>query len=1254
MWPPGTWVARFVTCAACLALLAWGRDVAGATPTWPDRQLVVLRDELARRDGRPEAMGPLAALLRLEDDLPSGALLPILRKVADSRRGDPLVAAHAAYYLSLEEDRAGDVVAARARRDRLGFISAFSVLGPFDAQGRGGIDRVYPPETAAMDPRGGKRFAGKEREVAWRRAPAEVIREGGLVLDGLLRPDNDAVAYVVSFVTSDRDRLAALRIGSPGPVKVWLNGAEVLSANAVRPPAPDQNAAPVLVRRGENVVVIKTMITSGAWRIYARFTEPSGRALAALRSAAEPAAAVMTTSAAQQSGLKIRELGALLRERAETAAPQVRASAYLDLARYLAAVRPEDGEGQAIEIAAREAQRGNPAAEAQAILGELARDEHERQRAWEELAGAAKDPGLAALALASLGELARAHRQDGPAVASWREALARDPGCLPAILALAGDELVAGLPAFALARLDALPTASRRVASVARARVRALEALGRRSDAEATLREMLDRRKNDVEVLQDLASAARNRHQPAEAVAWLGQVVRLRPDLVFAVIDLARLYEGTLQAAQARALLAGAIERLPDEPQLHEELGRLLAREGDASGALAHLRAALALRPQNPALRRYADRLAAGLGDGLASGGSADDLARDHAENADALAAPALAVAPGPEGKQADSAVVLLDRRVVRVHGNGLSETFAQRVVHVRTDRGARDNQEFFVRYTPGSQEVEIRRAQIFRRSPSGEVEVLDAGGRDDRDLSEPWYGLYYDFRAQVVLFDGLRAGDVLDVEYTLADVASENVMADYFGDFEFIAEASPKRRWDYRLIGPRTRRFFFNEPRLAGLKKTVAPQGDEVMYAFSATDIAKVEAQPSMPGWAEVAPYIHVSTYKTWQDVGRWWWNLAADQLAADADLRRVARETTAGLASDEDKVRALHSFVIASTRYVGLEFGIHGYKPYKVTQVLARRFGDCKDKASLLHALLREVGVESELVLVRTRRGGRIDPVPASLAVFDHAIVYVPRLDLYLDGTAEFSGMTELPSQDQGVSVLRIGPRAATLAQTPVLPSSANRAERSWAARLSADGTAAIDEVVTVKGQAAPEWRQHYQTPGERLERYGKVWSGRFPGARVERVEVDGALDRNRTVTVRAHVQVPRLAEPGAGGVVSLPLSARDVEFVRSYARLSKRTLDLELAYPWQHSEDLVFTLPEGWHVVRAPGPTRIEAGRFGSFSLQVIASPDGRQVRVRSDLDVRQHRVAAADYAAFRAFLQAIDAALGQRIVLHPDES
>ena len=76
-----------------------------------------------------------------------------------------------------------------------------------------------------------------------------------------------------------------------------------------------------------------------------------------------------------------------------------------------------------------------------------------------------------------------------------------------------------------------------------------------------------------------------------------------------------------------------------------------------------------------------------------------------------------------------------------------------------------------------------------------------------------------------------------------------------------------------------------------------------------------------------------------------------------------------------------------------------------------------------------------------VRTRRNGDIAPFPASLSVFDHAIAYVPSLDLYLDGTAEHSGSSELPAQDQGVTVLVVNQGNAVLTHTPVFGPEKNR---------------------------------------------------------------------------------------------------------------------------------------------------------------------------------------------------------------------
>jgi hypothetical protein len=345
---------------------------------------------------------------------------------------------------------------------------------------------------------------------------------------------------------------------------------------------------------------------------------------------------------------------------------------------------------------------------------------------------------------------------------------------------------------------------------------------------------------------------------------------------------------------------------------------------------------------------------------------------------------------------------------------------------------------------------------------------------------------------------------------------------------------------------------------------------------------------------------------------------------------------------------VRALHRFVIEKTRYVGLEFGIHGYKPYPASQVLLRRFGDCKDKALLLMALLREVGIESELVLLRSRRAGGVDSEPASLAIFDHAITYVPRLDLYLDGTAEFAGMSELPSQDQGVMVLRVGWGGTTLARTPVRPAAANRAARAWEVVLAADGSARVDETVTIRGQAAQEWRAHYQTPGERRERYAKVWNGRHAGAQLEAVTMAGVEDRNQAVVVRAQASVPHLAQPNERGEFHLPAGSRETDLTQTYARLGVRRWPLVLGFPWQHEEKLDYRLPDGFRLLRAPTARKVKSA-FGSFELEVDVTSDGRVVKVLSLLSVERDRIAANEYSEFRAFLREVDNLLGEPIVI-----
>ena len=227
------------------------------------------------------------------------------------------------------------------------------------------------------------------------------------------------------------------------------------------------------------------------------------------------------------------------------------------------------------------------------------------------------------------------------------------------------------------------------------------------------------------------------------------------------------------------------------------------------------------------------------------------------------------AAAPGDRGvpTEPNTATVLLDRHVVRVHPNGLSEVFAQRVVQVRTDSGAQDNKDFLVRYTPGRRRSRSWRRASSVRDASGGVDILQASDRDDQDLSEPWYGLYYDYRAQVVRFEGLRAGDVLEVQYVVSDVSRENQLAGYFGDLQFIAEAVPKRQWDYTLLAPPGRQFYFARPAVPGLAETSSDEGGEHITRFVAHDVPRIEVEPAMPGPGRG---VTVSSHQHLQELGR------------------------------------------------------------------------------------------------------------------------------------------------------------------------------------------------------------------------------------------------------------------------------------------------------------------------------------------------------------------------------------------------
>ena len=249
----------------------------------------VERRRLEARAGRPEAVAPLLALFELADALPPGrvdgpvqVLIHSDQDHALARHGaagtDPLVTARARDWLARRLEEKGDEEGAAAMRAPLGVLTRLWVVGPF-GDGRASIETPFPPESEGDLPDPTRAYAGKERLVRWRRAEQGALRRGALDLGSMLRPDTQAAAYVAAFVHVDTGGMAALRLGTPGPFKIWCNGRLVHAQDRVRSSRLDQDAAGVLLKAGWNRLLIKTVVTDGIWRLFSRLTAPDGHPL---------------------------------------------------------------------------------------------------------------------------------------------------------------------------------------------------------------------------------------------------------------------------------------------------------------------------------------------------------------------------------------------------------------------------------------------------------------------------------------------------------------------------------------------------------------------------------------------------------------------------------------------------------------------------------------------------------------------------------------------------------------------------------------------------------------------------------------------------------------------------------------------------------------------------------------------------------------------------------------------------------------
>ncbi len=1198
--------------------------------------------QILKHRNTPRAAVHLMDIEPLCDNLTRGEMESFLKRVGSISGLHPLARYALAGLEVFVMNRKGDLDRAREIMAGSGHPVRMAVAGPFGRPGAGALEEVYEPEEVDGF-REESRFASERGEVFWRLVPG-MDGSGRIRPSMIVRPLMGGVVYLAGALNVKHDSDLALRIGTLGGYKVWIGRTLVAEKDVERSIASDQDAYLVRLPRGVHVVKIKLASDRGAWPLFLRVTAPDGRIAPHVQwesrpSELERASAMMGPPDSPMS--KILHGEELMRRvgpgmlvtvegylRAELKRRPGDRELRKDLVRFLLARHPDDPRRETARIAALELVRLDDSPANYRFLARASQRPSDRLTALH--AGLKKNPRDADTLLVMAREKFNMGRLD-VAEKYLRRCLKSRPGFVQARLFRAELLSARGLHVSAGKELLEIRDEVGPRQDLARLLMEVYRNLGKRREAEKILKELAAEDVSNLGARRVLMQWALDRHDLEGALEQLNELRKPAPYDTSLIGEKAELLAANGRARDAIRLIRDTLKTTQDDVSLLDILGGCYITLGKSDEARKVWSRALVLRPQNAELRQ---RLA------LLEKTGPDPLVARYAVDGRKV----VKSAPVEVSKDWD-ALVLLNRTAVKVLPNGMAHRFHHRIVKVLNERGAAGHGSWSVTYQPDVQSLRVVKARVWRAD--GVVE--EATTERETNLSDPSVRIYYDHKKREIFFEKLRPGDAIELQITLNDTAEYSPFADYFGKLLALQESDPRRRTEVILEAPENLRFHFNKPAVKGLiHERKVMEGRQVL-TWRADDVPAYVSEPSMPGWVEAAAYLHVSTFRSWADVAKWYWDLIREQYHHDEALREKTAELTRNLKTDEEKVRALYGFVARNIRYVALAFGIHTHKPYSAPQVLARRFGDCKDKAMLLTVMLGLAGVRAYPVLVRTRPGGRLGKYPASLAAFDHAVVYIPSLDRYLDGTDEFTGSDDLSFANQGGDALVIDGGKGRYTRIPILPASRNVMDKNMEIKLARDGSGVVTERIEISGQLASEWRYRFQEEARRRELFEKALSRSFPGAVIIDLRMSGIEDPEGPVDVRASYRVPHLATK-RDGELTIALERTRASLVQRLAPLSRRRHPVELDYPFISSEKITINLPGGVTVREAPRAVAIgeEEGKEPGFRFVQKVSRKGRAVILERDLEIGAQRISVKEYPEFRRFCGRVDAALGDRLV------
>lgn len=576
----------------------------------------------------------------------------------------------------------------------------------------------------------------------------------------------------------------------------------------------------------------------------------------------------------------------------------------------------------------------------------------------------------------------------------------------------------------------------------------------------------------------------------------------------------------------------------------------------------------------------------------------------------------ALVNAPLPAHDEKTNAVLLYAERNVTVQSADKIKTVVRRAYKILRPDG-RDYGIAVVPFNSPSEKVTGLHGWCIP-AQGKDYEVKDKDALEVSDPKVDGSELITDVKEKLIRIPAADPGNIVGYEYTIEE--QPLVLQDMW----YFQGESPLREAHYTLqlpAGWKYKAAYLNHPEVNPI------QTGNNQWQWTVSNEKGIREEPDMPPIHGVAgkmivyllPPGGVGTrgFANWKEMGNWYGNLTTGRRDASPAIKQKVAELTAGVTDPLDKMRALARFVQHDIRYVAIELGIGGFQPHPASDVFGHRYGDCKDKATLMAAMLHEIGVDSYYVVINAERGSITPDMPANDG-FNHVILAVklpaglPRGSLvatmqhpqwgellFFDPTNELIPFGQIGGYLQENYGLLVTPSGGELVEVPRLPVTLNTIRRTGNLTLDATGklTGNISEMRLGDRASSERWRLlHVTNNADRIKPIETLLAGSLSNFRITKASIVNLQQTDQPFGFNYSFEASNYAK-NAGDLILVRPRVLGVKSQGIMETPEARQFPIEFEGPVQDTDVFQITLPPGYTVDDLPPPVDADFG-FASY--------------------------------------------------------